>query len=602
MDVPKTGPEVFANIQRRLRMLERSKGVGGFLKSVLALGNTIVARDEFGRTQFVDPVLAQDAATKSYVDASGVGAPEGGTIGEVLTKTSAVDGEVEWDAVTGVAVATPNTLVQRDVNGRTQFVDPAAAQDAATKASAQAQATAAQAAAESFATSADGALGATAATANTLAKRDASARIKAADGVAADDVATVSQLGGTPAGVGVVFDWKVDVAAISGNVGSKLTIPTFITPSGGRVIHPSVLYFEEPWNGYQYWMAMTPGGPDADEDPSIVASHDGIAWEVPPGLTNPLDDQPGSPGAYNSDVNLTLGPDRTRLYLFWRTYSPASTGAEESLYLSTSTDGVSWSAKALVYQSDDTVLRLLSPAFIYEDGAWTMWATDIVPAVSTFVRLRSTSATLTTATWGAPTICTIDYMQSGKQAWHAEVRRVASQYVAILNNCTAGVSGTDGELYLMVSTDGLVWTSGTTAVIPQVSSDHDYLYKASLVPTVLGGVLGFQMWYTGGTSSDGWKFFRTWVGVQDVLPFAMDSGFLGSAGSIANGSGLTRTITFASGRFSVAPNVVATPRTSARLSAAVVGTPTTTSADIRLDNWSGGLAGDSGISWIATQN
>jgi len=70
MDVPKTGPEVFANIQRRLRMLERSKGVGGFLKSVLALGNTVVVRDEFGRTQFVDPVLAQDAATKASSEAA----------------------------------------------------------------------------------------------------------------------------------------------------------------------------------------------------------------------------------------------------------------------------------------------------------------------------------------------------------------------------------------------------------------------------------------------------------------------------------------------------------------------------------------------------
>jgi len=446
-----------------------------------------------------------------------------------------------------------------------------------------------------------GATGATAATPNTLALRDSSARIKAADGVAADDVATVSQLGGTPAGVGVVFDWKVDVAAISGDDGSKLTIPTFVTPSGGQATHPSVLYFEEPWNGYQYWMAMTPypGGDDAYEDPSIIASHDGIAWEVPSELTNPIDNQPGSPGAYNSDVHLTLGPDQTKIYLFWRTYDPASTGTEESLYLSTSTDGSTWSAKALVYQSDEAVRRLLSPTFIYENDAWTMWATDIVPTTATFVRLRSTSATLTTATWGTPTICTIDYMQSGKQVWHVEVRRVASQYVAILNNCTAGVSGTDGELYVMVSTDGLAWTSGTTAAIPQVSADHDYLYKASMVPTVLGGVLGFQMWYAGWTSSGVWNIFRTWVGVQEALPFAMASGRV-YVPAIAAGGNHDQTITYPSGKFSAPPMAAAT--TENGWVVPEINSYGTDSFVLRMRNHYTGASGATYCQWIALQN
>ena len=180
MDVPKTGSEVFANIQRRLRMLERSKGVGGFLKSVLALGNTVVVRDEFGRTQFVDPVAAQDAATKGSSEAAADGAQ---TAAESFATTA--------DNALGTSVNTANTLVKRDASSRARFADPSNAQDAATKAYADA----AQTAAQLFATSADGALGATAATANTLAKRDASARIKAANGVAADDVATVGQVG-----------------------------------------------------------------------------------------------------------------------------------------------------------------------------------------------------------------------------------------------------------------------------------------------------------------------------------------------------------------------------------------------------------------------
>ena len=58
--------------------------------------------------------------------------------------------------------------------------------------------------------------------------------------------------------------------------------------------HPSVLYFENGWNGYKYWMAETPFSPqskpyeDRNECPSIHVSNDGINWtEI---IKNPIDD------------------------------------------------------------------------------------------------------------------------------------------------------------------------------------------------------------------------------------------------------------------------------------------------------------------------
>ena len=57
---------------------------------------------------------------------------------------------------------------------------------------------------------------ATAATANTLALRDANARIKAADGVAADDVATVGQL--IPIGGGITWWGPSDPASPGGGI------------------------------------------------------------------------------------------------------------------------------------------------------------------------------------------------------------------------------------------------------------------------------------------------------------------------------------------------------------------------------------------------
>jgi hypothetical protein len=74
--------------------------------SVSGTANTLALRDGNGRTQFVNPAAAADAATKGYVDG--------------LYTAPAV-------------AATANTLALRDASGRTQFVNPAAAQDAATK-------------------------------------------------------------------------------------------------------------------------------------------------------------------------------------------------------------------------------------------------------------------------------------------------------------------------------------------------------------------------------------------------------------------------------------------------------------------------------------
>lgn len=57
-----------------------------------------------------------------------------------------------------------------------------------------------------------------------------------------------------------------------------------------QATHPSVLHFDEPWNGYTFWIAYSPY-PEADdskENPHILASNDGVNWVLPSGFTNPL--------------------------------------------------------------------------------------------------------------------------------------------------------------------------------------------------------------------------------------------------------------------------------------------------------------------------
>jgi hypothetical protein len=311
-----------------------------------------------------------------------------------------------------------------------------------------------------------------------------------------------------------------DPTAVSGPVGQRLAVPTPQDPVDGQAVHPSVLHIPGGWSGYPYWMGMTPylDGDDEYEDPCVLASLDGVTWVVPSSSAFPLDDQPGSPGAYNSDIDLAMGPDDT-MFAFWRTFDPAAVGAEEKLYYSSSTDGVVWSAKTQLYSSDMTVRRLLSPAFLYEGGAWRMWAVDVVPSPNQVVRLQG--GALPTDAWAAPVAVDVGTMQTGKEPWHLDVISTADGYVGLLNDCTLNASGTGGDLLFIASSDGLTWTNSGTSVIPRVQhGEHDALYRASLVPDNIGSLTGWRVWYSAWqtTSPPIWHIYRTWLVDRQAPP------------------------------------------------------------------------------------
>src|SRR5436190_6416072 len=100
-----------------------------------------------------------------------------------------------------------------------------------------------------------------------------------------------------------------------------LAIPTY--ERSGEGIHPDVVHFPSPWHGWEYWMAFTPypNGNEAAENPSILASHDGLNWLVPDGLTNPLVPPILVGKAFNSDPDLLYSPLSNRLVLLYREVS-----------------------------------------------------------------------------------------------------------------------------------------------------------------------------------------------------------------------------------------------------------------------------------------
>lgn len=119
----------------------------------------------------------------------------------------------------------------------------------------------------------------------------------------------------------------------------KLDIPTY--EGSGHACHPSVVYTPYGFNGYNYWMAFTPypNGDAQHENPSILCSNDGLNWQVPSGLTNPITGAPTN--GYNSDTCLVYDPKTPQLICYYR---PVIDG-QSIIVRKTSSDGVNWSAE-----------------------------------------------------------------------------------------------------------------------------------------------------------------------------------------------------------------------------------------------------------------
>lgn len=95
-----------------------------------ATPSAMVQRDASGRAQVVAPSVTADIATKGYVDtADALKVDKVATANRVYIVDSA--GATTVGAYTSAPTA--SAFVRRDANGRSQFADPAAAADAATK-------------------------------------------------------------------------------------------------------------------------------------------------------------------------------------------------------------------------------------------------------------------------------------------------------------------------------------------------------------------------------------------------------------------------------------------------------------------------------------
>lgn len=277
---------------------------------------------------------------------------------------------------------------------------------------------------------------------------------------------------------------------------TRISVPTY--DGSGQAVHPDVLWFPGGWHGFEYWMAFTPypGAQIALENPSIVVSHDGRTWQVPPGLTNPVVPRPRNGSGYNSDPDLSYDAAHDRLVMLAREVR----GGFNRVSVLFSSDGTTWSQPRLEFLRRNH--GIISPAMVLQPNRdpriWFVDAggTKKCPKRVTHVMREEGTAPGTDLSrivgkgWGP--IRSSGLSQKGYNIWHMDVSWVPAlnEYWAVYPAYPARGCG-GHELFFAHSPDGNHWT---TYPVPLIRRDEAawmsfMLYRASALYDPARGVM-----------------------------------------------------------------------------------------------------------------
>jgi N-acetylneuraminic acid mutarotase len=338
----------------------------------------------------------------------------------------------------------------------------------------------------------------------------------------------------------------------SRNNGNPLSIPAY---DGQGVTHPDVLYFPAGKDGYEYWMSYTPYPTEAEENPSIVRSHDGIIW-TDAGITNPVIPL-GADGTWNDQENSDpdiifvsdidgLGLGHDKWFMVWDGGDVATNSRK--IALAWSDNGKTWTqyngskvngnANPVILSGDDAagaswerinsdpfVSKTATTTLFYEGGVFYLYYAEEASGSN------RGKIGLATFTWDNPTNSVVSLnrdpgnpiidlpadaiFKSG--GGHIDIAKNAGSNTYRMYVLREQLNSTHFELGLLTSsslTSG--WTNQGMAIERGAAGqwDEDNIYRSCPVVNSSGEIVltgnNIRMYY-GGIGSQGWR-----IGIADI--------------------------------------------------------------------------------------
>lgn len=268
----------------------------------------------------------------------------------------------------------------------------------------------------------------------------------------------------------IKYESSIDIYSVKDKINRWINIPTY--DGSGEATHPKVLYFKESFNGYKYWMVNTPYTYNNAylENPSIVVSNDGIKWEEPKGINNPVSGYPSKirDDSYYSDPFMLFDEDHFELF-FRKTKSVLngriSRNGYNYLYMQTSNDGITWTEPKLILDNN-VPERYMSVSVIKTDGLYKMWYVNYEGNVR---YIESTDLESFTKP------IDVNIKDFNKNVWHGEVQYIGNKYIYIFM--------IKYNLYYTKSTDGINFDNPKLINTNLESLDNviNHIYKTTYI-------------------------------------------------------------------------------------------------------------------------
>lgn len=279
-------------------------------------------------------------------------------------------------------------------------------------------------------------------------------------------------------------------------------------------VHPSILYFEAPWNGATYWATATPWAgvnfspADKFEDGHLFSSTDGATFTAVnvngsgfANLTSAI-----SEGATATDSRLVYDDVSNKIYHYCR----YTANGVETIYRNETSNGTTWTNAAGAQGAKDVVTlngnnnwrtgfeflpvitTTLSPSILIVGGEWRCWCTAYETDGGGDIVMRY-AASMDGLNFVGGDILKKWWPTHFQGLWHTDVQwdPDSRQYVMLGQLQQRSSEGTRGSTYsstnvLSVSKDGFEWDLSKT---PSTFTGQDsgvettYTYKGCLVRT-----------------------------------------------------------------------------------------------------------------------